>query len=119
MNPQSIEDIKSITNDPAVVTTYDGTVEYVNDMFCQVFKFDEAEIVGENITKIIPLHLHDAHNIGVARFVKTKKSQILNQTLTLAAVDSEGDQFDALHHIIAEQINNEYYFGAIIIKSTN
>ena len=48
-----------------------------------------------------------------------KKSQILNQTLTLAAVDSEGEQFDAQHYIIAEQIDSDYLFGAIIIKLIN
>ncbi len=112
--PASIKDIKNVTRVPSVIVDQEGLVTYVNRDFEEAFGWTSDEIIGEFITRIIPGNMHDAHNLAFSRFIITGQSSILNQTLTLAAVNKAGKEFVAEHRIIAEQKDGRWLFGATI-----
>jgi PAS domain S-box-containing protein len=57
-----------VSSDDAIVgKTLDGIVTSWNDGARRIFGYDESEMIGQSITRIIPRHLHDEENEILAR----------------------------------------------------
>ncbi len=107
-------DLKLETNVPVVVTDHQGFITYVNDRFTVVFGWTLAEIIGQNITIIIPEGFHAPHHIGFSRFLATEKSTILNHPLKLKGITKAGKEIAAEHFIQAEQQEGRWVFYATL-----
>lgn len=99
---------------PAVVADHQGLITDVNPRFEDVFGWRRHEIVGKPLTTLIPRVLHDAHHLGLSRFLMTGQPTLLNRPLTLQAVTREGRVFAAEHLIVAEQRQGQWVFAATI-----
>jgi PAS domain S-box-containing protein len=111
---KTIQEMKNVTNIPVVVADQDGLVMFINSKFTEVFGWSASEMVGDTLLKIIPPHLHDAHNLGFSRFLSTEKPTLMHKPLTLKAVNKQGVEFDAVHFILAEKIENRWHFASTI-----
>ena len=99
---------------PVIFTNANGIITTINQMFEKAYGWSKEELVGNLLTTIIPDGLHDAHQLGFARFLATGQSTILNQPIELSVVRSDGRKVPARHFIIAEKIDEEWVFGALI-----
>lgn len=109
-----IDDLKTEESVPVIIANHLGKIMYVNHKFEEIFEWQQAEVIGQPLTVIIPHTLHDAHHLGFSRFLMTEKSKILNQHLKLKAVKKNGEVFSAEHHIQAEKVENHWQFAATI-----
>lgn len=112
--PQTIDELKTITDIPVVIVNEEGLITYVNEKFTSVFGWNDNESLGNSLTIMIPKELHDSHNMGFSRFVLTGEPKLLNQPLKLKAVNKRGEEFDAEHYIMAEKINGHWVIGASV-----
>jgi len=110
----SINDLRNETELPAVIADQRGIITFVNERFEQIFGWKSKEIIGELLTCIVPTGMHDAHNLGFSRFLTTGQPTLLGQPLTLKAVNKQGQEFEAEHHIIAEKQDEQWVAGATI-----
>ena len=110
----TIDALKEETDVPVIIVDHEGNVSYINPMFEKTWGWPEEKLVGESLTTIIPDTLRDAHHMGFSRFLLTGKPTILNQQLQLGIVRSDGKETIAEHFIVAERINQNWIFGAII-----
>ena|SRR3990167_5912556 len=108
------DELKNEKKLPVVMADHNGIIFFVNQKFEEVFLWASNEIIGKSITTIIPNDLHDAHNLGFARFLTTEQSTILNQPLLLAAMKKNGVVFSAEHIIQSEKKNGLWIFAATI-----
>lgn len=97
----------------------DGLITAVNAQFEQAFGWTAAEIVGRSLATIIPARLHDAHNLGFARFALTGMPRILNRPVVLPVTTKDGRELRAEHCIVAERIAGRWHFGATIRPETS
>ena len=111
---KTIDQMMQEVDVPAVTVSAQGLISRVNKCFEKVFGWNVQEIVGKPLTAIIPKDLHDAHQLGFSRFLRTGKPTLLNQPLKLKAVTKEGRVFEAEHVITAEQQEGQWVFGATI-----
>ena len=110
----TLEELKQITDEPVLVCDEGGIITFVNALFGETFGWDETEAIGQPMTIIIPRDLHDAHNMGFARFLASESPKILNQHLTLKACNRAGEVFDADHFLIAEKIDGKWQTGGTV-----
>ncbi len=57
-----------------------GRVEYVNYYFTNLFGFSKKEIVGKNVSTIMPTNIGKYHNQFMLNFYTTTKTKFLNKT---------------------------------------
>lgn len=111
---ETIHEMKLETQVPVVMTDHQGFVTYVNDCFTAVFGWRASEIMGQNITAVIPNGFHDSHHLGFSRFLSTQKSTILNHPMRLKGVTKDGREIEAEHLIMAEQYQGQWVFMATL-----
>lgn len=99
---------------PKITTDQQGFVLRINAAFTAVFGWDQAELLGQPITVIIPSTFHDAHHLGFSRFVTTGQSHILNHPLQLKAITKQGQEILSEHLIRAERVEDRWQFTAIL-----
>lgn len=80
--------------DCVVVTDHLGRILEFNAAAERTFGRLRSEVVGKELAEvIIPPAYRDMHRAGVARFVATGESTILNQRLELSALRADGSEF--------------------------
>jgi len=110
----TIKELRDTTDLPVVIANQNGLITYINARFEKTFHWTASELIGKSLTTIIPEKLHDAHNLGFSRFIKTNKPTLLNRKLTLKLLTGDGTEVETEHFIIAEKEDDIWIFGAII-----
>lgn len=99
---------------PVILVDANGIITTINEMFEKAYGWRKVDLVGNLLTTVIPNGLHDAHHLGFARFLATGQATILSQPFELPVLRRNGQQVNARHFIIAEKIDGEWVFGALI-----
>lgn len=97
--------------DPTVLADRSGVITYVNQRFMECYGWS-AKIVGTSLTRIIPAHFHDSHNMGFSRFLVTGRSRIANHPMEAPVRRGDGRLALAEHLIVVEKIQGEWVIGA-------
>jgi PAS domain S-box-containing protein len=97
-----------------IVADHQGIVVDINDHFTNVFGWSAEEIIGKELTVILPSFFRDSHNLGFARFSATGNSTILNHPLQLKAVTKDNREIESEHFIIAEKKADNWLFAATL-----
>jgi PAS domain S-box-containing protein len=74
----------------------DSRVTYVNSAFEQTFGYQAEDVIGRDLADtIVPPSLREAHRRGLARYLQTGQSSILNRRIEMSAVRADGTEFPA------------------------
>ena len=86
-----------------------------NPMAETIFGWKKAEVIGRSMTDLLVPHQHrEAHTKGLARFVLTHESHILNQHVEITALRRDGTEFPVELTITAMRQNEEDFFTAYL-----
>jgi len=109
-----IDILKLDRDKPIVLANQDGLILFVNTTFETFFQWSSDEIINQPLLVIIPTHLHDAHNLGLSRFITTQRPILLDKPLNLPVMKKNGEQVNAIHLIRAIKEKDVWIFGANI-----
>ena len=98
---------------PIVISNRKGIVNYVNDCFLKTFKWDK-DLIGSSLTRIIPSHYHDSHNMGFSRFLITGQSKIAHHLIEAQVIMGNGNLCKSHHLIVVEKIEGDVMIGAVL-----
>ncbi|NEQ53541.1 MAG: PAS domain-containing protein [Leptolyngbya sp. SIO3F4] len=112
--PQNISDLKAIDDLPVVVANSQGLITYINDCFEKVLEWTKDDVLGELITIILPDSFRDSHNLAFSRFQASEKATVLNHPLELMTITKSQEEIMTEHYIIAEKVENDWLFGAVL-----
>jgi PAS domain S-box-containing protein len=110
----NIEDLKRRNDVPVVVANHGGFIVHINSTFTAVLGWSEQDVLGEPLTKVLPDSFRDAHNLAFSRFQSTEISSVLNHPLQLKTLTKENGDIITEHFIIAEKIDNKWFFAATL-----
>ena len=79
--------------DGMVVIDSDGIILSFNPACEAFFEYELGEIIGENITLLIPSHYREQHLEGLARFLKTRKPKIIGSVVEVEGLRKNGTTF--------------------------
>lgn len=91
-----------------------GLIVHVDPPLALALGWRDDELVGRPLTTIIPRRLHDAHLIGLSRFLATAVPTILERPLQLWISARTGEELRVEHVITAIRIDTRWLFGAAI-----
>jgi PAS domain S-box-containing protein len=82
--------------DAVVTIDARGLISYVNPAFEQTFGYQAADVAGRELAEVIvPSALRAAHRDGLARYLTTGQSGLLDQRIEMVAMRADGTEFPA------------------------
>ncbi len=101
-------------HDAIISINAEGAVVFWNDGAVKMFSYTKDEIVGQDITTIIPERYHAAHRAGLARVAAGWPAKIIGTTVTLEGVRKGGGEFPLEISLAAWEAKGKKYFTAFI-----
>src|SRR6185436_19480504 len=80
----------------------------------RIFKFNNEEIIGQPLTKIIPQRLREDHRKGFQRYNTTQEAHIIGRIVELSAIRKSGEEFPVELSLSAWTTGGHRFFTAII-----
>lgn len=78
------------TIDSVITINHAGIIENYNKASVKLFGYEPVEVIGQNITKLMPASYRDLHKLGMARFLSTNESRIIGQAVEVEALHKNG-----------------------------
>ncbi len=114
VRPTNIAELKAIDSYPVVIANNQGLITHINQRFEEVLEWTAQDVVGELITIILPSSFRDSHNLAFSRFQSSEKATVLNHPVELLTITKSQQEIVTEHYIIAEKIEEEWIFGAML-----
>jgi two-component system sensor kinase FixL len=81
--------------DAVVVIDHHGRILAINDATCRTFGYRNDELLGENVSKLMPEPDRSAHDGYMARYLRTKEARIIGIGREVTARRKDGSLFPA------------------------
>lgn len=101
---------------PSAIITIDktGIVQSVNHATVQIFGYSISEIVGKNISCLMPSAVAVQHDGYLQRYLDTQKPTIIGKRREVEGQRKNGDIFPALLRVNPMEIDGELFFSGLI-----
>jgi PAS domain S-box-containing protein len=90
---QRFETVTESVNDAIVSAEEDGRIAFWNDGARSIFGYEQEDILGRDLTTLMPERFVEAHRKGLARYVETGRGNVVGRTIELVGVRSDGSEF--------------------------
>jgi PAS domain S-box-containing protein len=113
----SEERYRSVTQtsvDAIVTTDRRGRIETWNRGAEHMFGYLHEEVLGRDVTLIIPPKYREAHNKGIRRYLETGRTSHIGRTVELEGLRKNGSTFPIELSLSTWQSEGEPHFGGII-----
>jgi len=87
------KNIVQATRDAIICADNQGCIVYVNPAATRLFNYREGELIGADLTVLMPPRFRPAHQTALERFFKTGRKKIIGKTVELAGLDKSGVEF--------------------------
>lgn len=91
-----------------------GLIQNFNAASVRLFGYQPDEIIGKNITLLIPSEHRHLHENGMTRFLKTEESNIIGQPVELEALHKSGQIIPVELTLSAFKWEGRYFFTGIV-----
>jgi PAS domain S-box-containing protein len=106
--------------DAVVSIDGDARVTYVNSAFERTFGYRAEEVIGRDLAeKIVPPSLREAHRRGLARYLETGQSTVLDRRIEMPAMRADGTEFPAEVAITRTSLPGQPAFTAYLRDITD
>ncbi|MBI3440882.1 MAG: PAS domain S-box protein, partial [Proteobacteria bacterium] len=103
------------TVDGMIIINDRGIVESFNRACERMFGYQEKEVAGQNINRLMPEPYHSNHDHYISRYLETGQAKIIGTPgRELTAKRKDGSVFPIDLSISTFQVGNERYFSGII-----
>ena len=81
------------TIDSVITINQSGIIENYNKASVQLFGYQPDEVIGKNITMLMPASYRDQHKLGMARFLSTEETRTIGKPVEVEALHKSGNTF--------------------------
>jgi len=85
--------IVDTAGDGIIVINEHGTIESFNTAAQKIFGYAKAEIIGKNIKTLMPATYREAHERGLAHYLRTGEAKVLGSRVELSGLRRDGTIF--------------------------
>lgn len=101
------------TIDSVITIDGNGVIVSFNKASGQLYGYDADEIIGQNITALMPASYRDMHKLGMSRFLSTDESRIIGKPVELEALHKSGSIFPIELTISHFKWDEKHFFTGI------
>ncbi len=109
-----LETVFAAAIDAMVVTNAQGVIEVFNTAAEQMFGYRSAEVLGINISILMPMPDNLYHHLYMARYIETREARIPRQGREVIAQRRNGENFYADIAISDVVLDDDIIFTAVI-----
>lgn len=91
-----------------------GIIQNFNVASVRLFGYQPEEIIGQNITRLMPAQHRHHHENGMSRFLNTEESKIIGQSVQLEALHKSGQIIPIELTLSAFKWEGHYFFTGIV-----
>lgn len=91
-----------------------GVIQNFNVASVRLFGYQPDEIIGQNITRLMPAQHRHNHENGMSRFLSTEQSKIIGQPVELEALHKSGQIIPIELTLSAFKWEERYFFTGIV-----
>lgn len=103
------------TADHAIITAnLEGEITSWNPAAAALFGWAEADVIGKNLTIIIPERLRARHQAGMAHYKETGEGPIIGKAVRVPAVRADGTEFPVIITVRGFQTGGGRFVSAMI-----
>ncbi len=124
LNSQSIEklanselrfrSIAQSAGDAIITIDKSGNIIFWNKAATTIFGYMENEVVGEQLSLIMPDRLHKGHREGLERLVSEGEPHLLGKVVEMVGLTKDGREIPVELTLASWKINNDVFFSGII-----
>ena len=100
--------------DAIVTIDRSGAIIDFNNEATRMFGFQSAEILGQNVSILMPSPYREEHDGHIENFLRTGEKKAIGRVRHVQAVRSNGEQFPIELSVAEVQTGRQDYFAAII-----
>jgi PAS domain S-box-containing protein len=100
--------------DPIAQIDSKGIIQMVNPACCLAFKYLEHELVGQNISKLMPQPHADQHDSYMQRYATTGKRKIIGIGRKVRGLRSDGSNFGLFLTVSEAKIGSDIFYTGIM-----
>ncbi len=101
------------TIDSVITIDGNGIIVSFNKASVQLYGYEADEIIGQNITALMPASYRDMHKLGMSRFLSTDESRIIGKPIELEALHKSGTIFPIELTISHFKWDEKHFFTGI------
>jgi len=113
----SEEQIRAITaTTPNAIISADSQsrIIYFNPAAQRIFGYSSSEALGQPLTLLMPERFRTGHREGFARFLSTKKGNVIGKSVELTGTRKDGTEVPLNVSLSTWEMNGETYFTGIL-----
>src|SRR5256886_7101310 len=103
--------IMESANDAIVIANADGHIVAWNKAARQIFGYEEEEIMGQPLMRLMPERYGDRHRHGLARFLARRESHVIGKMIELYGLRKDGTEFPLELSLATWRSGDAHYFN--------
>ncbi|PPD33570.1 MAG: hypothetical protein CTY19_07420 [Methylomonas sp.] len=113
---QSTELSTILSTVASAIVTIDkhGNITNFNQAAERIFGYRRDELMGQNVSRLMPEAIANAHDGYLNRFLQTGQTHIIGKRREVEALHKDGKTFPAMLRINPMHIDNEIFFSGVI-----
>jgi len=108
-----------LSPDPVIFTDQEGSILATNSAFSHIFGFKKSDLEGKHVSLIIPHRFHTLHKEAMSRFVSTRQSRMIGNTIEVPAIRNTGEEFPIELSLTAVFSGERFYYAGFIREITS
>jgi PAS domain S-box-containing protein len=103
-------------NSPDAIVTTDtsATILYCNSAAERMFGYAHDELIGKSSTVLVLQRLHTKMQAGTSAYISSGESKAVGATIESMAIRKDGTEFPIEFSLSSWQIQEQFFFGAIV-----
>ena len=91
-----------------------GQITFWNPAARSIFGYDESDILGKNITALIPDRFRSNHSRGFSKTVRGGETGIMNKVVEVVGLRSNGEEFPIELSVSPARAEGQHFYTAIV-----
>ncbi len=115
---ERIRNIIDIAFDSIITINERGIIESFNPAACLLFGYQEHEMIGQKVNKLMPSPDREYHDVYLQRFIETGEGNNIMRPTVVTAQKRDGSTFPLMLCIGAKKIGGNWMFTGICRDNT-
>ena len=113
-----LSSIISSASDGFITISSNGEIQYCNPSACQLLKYNEKELIGRDLTDIIPERYLNPENskaeYSVKSYLKSIENDIIGKTVEMHTVAKDSSEIPIELSVVKWKYQDKYFFTGIM-----